>query len=98
MTMYDLTTPDGLIEKIEDNHAIVLFEHISAQFLGFKIDPKMIQFNLKSVLAQLGIDASLLKIETDFGMKRIRAEVNFIARNPLGLEMLKQIHKGAYVG
>lgn len=96
--MFDLTTPDGFIEKIEQNHAIILFEHISAQFLGFKIDPKLIQFNLKSVLAQLGLDASLLKIEIDFGMKKIRAEIEFIARSPLGLEMLKQIHKGAYVG
>jgi predicted Rossmann-fold nucleotide-binding protein len=96
--MFDLTTPDGFIETRNNNKAVVLFEHVSAQFLGFKIDPKLLQFNLKSILAQLGLDAALDHVEIDFGLKKIRAHVEFIPRCPLGVELLAILEKGAYVG
>lgn len=96
--MFDLITPDGFIESRESNKAVVLFEHISGQFLGFKLDPKFLQFNLKSILAQLGIDAVLEHIEIDFNLKKMRAYIEFIPRCPLGLELLSQLKKGAYVG
>ncbi|MFZ4772618.1 MAG: LOG family protein [Chlamydiia bacterium] len=96
--MFDLTTPDGNIEKMDGNKAAVLFEHISPQFLGFKIDRSFVQFNLKSMLAQLGLDAKLLDFELDYPLHRIRASIEFIPRSPLGSEILKTLRPGAFVG
>src|SRR3972149_4426045 len=61
---YDLITPDGYIEKIrkindETYEAEVLIEEISPAFLGFNSDISNIFFNIKSTLAQLGLDSVL---------------------------------------
>ena len=59
---FDLTTPDGKITAIKNisstkSNADVVIENISPAFVGFKIDPKLVIFNFKSTLAQLGINA-----------------------------------------
>ena len=96
--MYDLTTPDGKIESIDKNIARVSFEHISPLFLGFKIDKNLIQFNLKSILAQLGLDAKLHEVELDTFMRRAKATIELIPRCPLGKELFDRIGVGAYIG
>jgi len=58
---YDLVTPDGQITSIsrvndELYEATVSIKNISPAFVGFKIDRQLIFFNLKSTLAQLGVN------------------------------------------
>ena len=58
---YDLVTPDGKItqlKKIDEKKSLatVKIENISPAFIGYGIDKKLIFFNLKSTLAQLGIN------------------------------------------
>ena len=52
-THYDLATKDGIITKINYTSettatADLLIQNISSQFVGFAIEPALIQFNIKS--------------------------------------------------
>ncbi|HEY5235883.1 MAG TPA: hypothetical protein VIJ14_06880, partial [Rhabdochlamydiaceae bacterium] len=67
---FDLVTPDGkitTIKKISSTKSIaeVVIENISPAFVGFKIDRKLVIFNFKSALAQIGLNAKLQSIELD---------------------------------
>jgi hypothetical protein len=58
---YDLATPDGAITdltRLDDRtaHATVFIQNISPKFVGFQIDLQSIFFNIKSTLAQLGLN------------------------------------------
>ena len=62
---HDLVTPDGKIvelTRIDEKrvHAKVLIENISPSFLGFSIEKENVFFNLKSTLAQLGVNAKTI--------------------------------------
>ena len=59
--LYDLTSPDGMISSFEllnpqEAKVTVEISKISPVFRGFHIDPHLVSFNLKSTLAQLGLD------------------------------------------
>ena len=58
---HDLVTPDGIITSLKpisetSVEATVFIEGISAKFKGFEIEIECVFFNIKSTLAQLGID------------------------------------------
>ncbi|HXF28933.1 MAG TPA: hypothetical protein VN457_03720, partial [Chlamydiales bacterium] len=58
---HDLATPDGTIVEIvhiDERTAMaqVLIEEINRNFVGFEIDHQHVFFNIKSTLAQLGVN------------------------------------------
>ena len=100
---HDLTTPDGVllsINKLSETYAegTVQIEHISPWFVGFEIDKKLLYFNGKSVLAQIGLDI----VGTEFELKkeegRARVKVEITAIGPIAKEFLSILQEGAFVG
>jgi len=100
---YDLASPDGAIRQMQrinprtaEVHVVV--ENISPRFVGFQIDPERVFFNLKSTLAQLGLDG----IGTEYAIdsKKLMAEIKVMlyCHSPYGIELLDHIHEGAYIG
>lgn len=99
----DLVTPDGcitLIKTIDERTAevVVFIEHISPAFVGFKIDPALVLFNIKSTLAQLGVDGIGKAIQLDAKNGCAEVIVELKAYGALAIEMLKLIQAGAYIG
>ena len=75
-TTYDLITPDGFIHKFhksdaESKEVVVRIENIPRNFVGFHIDRSQIFFNLKSALAQLGINGIHKDIELSLSLIHI---------------------------
>lgn len=103
LTHYDLVTPDGAITNLRpidqfSSEAIVFIEHISPAFVGYRIDPRHVFFNIKSALAQLGVDAETLEFELT--PARHCAQVKILLRGigHVGCEMLKLLSVGTYIG
>ena len=102
-THYDLATKDGIITKINYTSettatADLLIQNISSQFVGFAIEPALIQFNIKSTLAQLGLNGYYSKLELD--KKNLCAEVTveLKAIGPIATALLKLLEVGAFIG
>jgi len=100
---YDLATPDGSITHFtpineKTAEAIVYIQNISPLFVGFKIDPQLILFNIKSTLAQLGIDGLGTNLELDEKNLCAHVHVQLHAIGPIATEMLKLIQVGASIG
>ncbi len=100
---YDLVTPDGVIERIYKKNgnileATVSIQHISPAFVGYKIDPSLIFFNLKSTLAQLGINAEGIQYELSPKMRSAKVQIKLIALGSIAKKMLPLIEEGAYIG
>lgn len=100
---HDLVTPDGvLIEyKILDEQTargVVEINDIDSSFKGYDIDPDLTFFNIKSALAQLGLDGSGVEIELDPIASTARILVEFRAYGKVGEALLKLMPEGAYVG
>lgn len=100
---YDLVTPDGQItslNKIAPDRACaeILIEDISPAFVGFSIDPEWTSFNLKSTLAQLGLQGTASTIEFDKGKGTARATISITAYGDIALALLGYIQVGAYIG
>lgn len=100
---YDLVTPDGSItniERINDKsiEATVFIENISTNFVGFQIDPLHILFNIKSTLAQLGVDGTSVSFELDFKNRCAQVKVLLTGYGAVAEEMLKYLEAGAYIG
>src|SRR5215470_5286477 len=90
---FDLITPDGKITALTTidrarKLATVLIENISPNFVGYKIDPLLTFFNLKSTLAQLGINAIGREYEPDQNNHSFRVKVELEALSPLADEFL----------
>ena len=101
--LFDLVTPDGKIidlQQIDPKRklATVLIEGISPAFIGYQIDPKLIFFNLKSTLAQMGMNAIGRAYEWDRKNHSVRIKVEFEAIGHLSSAMLDLLPVGAYVG
>lgn len=101
--LFDLVTPDGTVTSIiKTGHstaeAIVFIEKISPVFVGFHIDPHLVFFNLKSTLAQLGLEG--IGTEYSLNKKTLTAElkINLRAYGKLAGLMLDLITPGAYIG
>ncbi len=100
---YDLVTPDGVITNLKSlsntrKLATVRIDAISAAFVGFQIDPAYVQFNLKSTLAQLGINAIGQEYSLDAKNKIAEVQVELIAIGPVAVVMLELLEAGAYIG
>jgi hypothetical protein len=100
---YDLVSPDGVITNftpIDDNsaEAVVFIEKISPAFVGFKIPKENVFFNIKSTLAQLGVDG--VGIEYDINEKNRCAQVRVLIKGHGGIarELLKLFSVGMFIG
>ena len=100
---YDLVTPDGAIEQLTPisstrADAIVLIENISPAFVGHEIPSEFLFFNLKSTLAQIGINGIGTELELDPRNFSARVHVELHAIGPLAIQMLPLLEEGAYIG
>lgn len=100
---YDLVTPDGYIKEIYATHqerkmAIIEINSISPSFVGYEIDPALIQFNLKSTLAQLGMNGITREIHLDKKRNSAEVRVELEAFGPVSQAMLDLLQAGSYVG
>lgn len=100
---YDLITPDGIITnltQIDDtqSEAIVFIENISPAFVGFEIDEGRVFFNIKSTLAQVGIDGLGTEYELDPVRQCAQVRVQLKAVGKVGEAMLSLIKPGAHIG
>lgn len=103
LTHYDLVTPDGTITNFKSladtvAEAVVFIEKISPNFVGFQIDPQRVFFNIKSALAQLGLDGIGIEYELDPKNCCAQVKVKLQAIGEIGTEMLKLINVGTYIG
>lgn len=100
---FDLASPDGAIVSISEakggkRKALVRITDISPLFVGFSIDPHLVYFNIKSTLAQVGINGIGLHYTLDKAIQTAEIEVELIAIGPLGEKMLPLLTPGAYIG
>lgn len=99
---YDLVTPDGFISEIKSHKmgrlAVLKIEHISPAFVGFDLDKKSVTFNLKSTLAQLGIDAFCKSYSYEREHQLAHVEIELVSYGDLGKAMLDLLQVGAYIG
>lgn len=100
---YDLVTHDGTItnltrtsEKTAD--AIVFIENITPKFVGYQIDPELIFFNIKSTIAQIGLDGVGVEYELDPKNHCAQVKVELRAIGSLAVELLNYLQVGAYIG
>lgn len=103
ISQLDLVTPDGKILELSPidergARATVLIENIRPGFVGFEIEPKLVTFNLKSTLAQVGLNAIGEEYAIDKGKREARLTVRFDAIGPIAREMLTHLQVGAFVG
>ena len=94
---FDLTTPDGKItsiQKISDRmiRVVVDIEGINPALVGFDIDLHLVHFNLKSILAQIGVNGVDEQIELNKQKCTARAVVRLEAFGPIAREMLTYIY------
>ncbi|MEC7838439.1 MAG: hypothetical protein VX777_00205 [Chlamydiota bacterium] len=102
-TLFDLVTPDGKIisiDKLDENNVetIIFIENIAPIFVGFEIDQDKIFFNLKSTLAQLGLNGHGIEYELDPKSRSAQVKVHIRSHGEIGRLMLAQLRVGAYIG
>jgi predicted Rossmann-fold nucleotide-binding protein len=100
---YDLVTPDGHIIEIKEidkkkRLVTVRIEGISPAFVGYDIDPALVFFNMKSTLAQLGVNGIGLEYHFDRKHNTAYIQVELTALGHVGQAMLDLISNGAYIG
>ncbi len=100
---FDLVTPDGYVENIvkkseSEVETVVLIEGISRNFVGFEIDYSKIFFNLKSTLAQIGVESATIELELSYKFKQARVKVHLQGIDEIGCLLLKYLEPGAYIG
>lgn len=100
---YDLVTPDGLVTKMDRPSLELLnveiqIQNISPAFVGFRIDPVHITFNLKSTLAQLGLNAVLQEIELQEKNAFATVKAQLQAYGKIAIALFDFIQQGSYIG
>ena len=100
---FDLISPDGKIVKIKKQNATkmrveILIKNISSAFLGFHTDQKHTIFNLKSTLAQVGINSKQIAITLHKKKREAVLDIELTGISELGNEMLQYISLNDYVG
>jgi predicted Rossmann-fold nucleotide-binding protein len=100
---YDLVTPDGVIKEISQVNerqllATVYIENISPLFVGFRIDAERVFFNIKSVLAQIGVNGIGRHYQLDRQNNSALIQVELNAIGELAREMLPYLKIGAKIG
>ncbi len=101
--LYDLVSPDGFISKYEkissrEARASVSIKHISSVFKGFEIDIPLVSFNLKSTLAQLGLNGVGIAYHLDKEAHSAEVEVSLTAYGEIAEALLDNLSIGSYVG
>src|ERR1700722_17511870 len=99
INQFDLASPDGVIinlVRIDERNAeaIVFIENISPRFVGFQIDIKCVFFNIKSTLAQIGLDGRGIEYELDPKNHCAQVKVKLHCLGPLAVELLNHIEVG----
>ncbi len=102
-TQFDLITPDGTITdltRVDERtaEATVFIEGIAPTYVGFEIEPELVFFNVKSTLAQIGVDAISHSFELDKKAGSAEVHVTIRALGALAREMLKLLQVGASIG
>lgn len=102
-TQFDLATPDGIVtdikltsEKTAD--ALLFIQHISPDFVGFQIEPERVFFNIKSTLAQLGLNGIGQSYDLDPKNRCAQVKVQLQAIGPYAVAMLKLLQVGSSIG
>ncbi len=100
---YDLASPDGFIKELKllpdgTKEALVHIEHISPAFVGYRIEKEHLIFNLKSTLAQLGINGIGQEFMLDAKKNRAEVKVQLFGIGDIAKKMLELISEGAYIG
>jgi len=100
---FDLVTPDGVIAEIIDRSeeqltALVSIQQISPSFVGFEIDHSHVEFNVKSTLAQLGLNGEGKEYLIDAKRRSALVRVVFCPIGPLGKQLLALLDVGCLVG
>src|ERR1700733_6745711 len=99
---FDLVTPDGKITSLTRVNervarAVVSIENINSSFVGFEIEPTLVHFNLKSILAQIGLNGTDEQMELDKRRGTAQVVVRLDAIGPIAREMLTHIQIGAAI-
>lgn len=100
---YDLVTPDGAITNLtrvdpKTATATVFIEKISPAFVGFSIPTEKVFFNIKSTLAQIGLDGVGQEYEIDQKNHCAQVKIELKAIGSLAKELLDLLQVGAYIG
>lgn len=100
---HDLVTPDGVIVALRTlserrRLAQLRIERISPLFVGYQIDADRVYFNIKSTLAQVGINGVGHDYVWDRARGVVELQVDLWALNELGQAMLEYLMVGAYIG
>ncbi len=100
---YDLVSPDGLIKsltKTGDSCAIaeIFIHNISPAFVGFHLSHEHISFNLKSTLAQLGLNGTIQELVLDPKDNTARVNVQLCAYGKIARALLHLLEEGSYIG
>lgn len=100
---FDLITPDGFIteiKKIDEKsvEANLKIDNISDAFLGFQVDQSKVFFNLKSTLAQLGVDCFNANIELNKKKKQALVSLKLFAHCPLAEKILSFLNPKDFIG
>ncbi|MEI8366595.1 MAG: hypothetical protein WCF65_09295 [Parachlamydiaceae bacterium] len=100
---YDLVSPDGCITEIslinpKIAHATVFIENISPAFVGFDIPVEKIFFNIKSTLAQIGLDGIGIEYEIDRKTRSAQVKLELKAMGSLAEELLRYLTVGCFIG
>lgn len=100
---YDLVSPDGYITRLcplgpTRAEATLLIQNISPSFVGFRIDPSQLFFNIKSTLAQLGLDGIGRDLAIDPVHRLVQLKVDLVAYGALAQSLLSHLREGAYIG
>src|ERR1700722_6369957 len=100
---YDLATPDGAItmmRRIDEKTAevTIFIENITPVFVGFSINHECVFFNIKSTLAQLGLDGIGQEYELDKMRLCATVKVTLHAMGQLAMAMLDYLTVGDYIG
>lgn len=100
---HDLVTPDGKIVELSPlengvREAKIAIENISPFFLGYSLDRSNVFFNLKSTLAQLGVDAKTLNFELSKHHRNGEVSLELFSLSPEGALFLSSLSSGAYIG
>jgi len=100
---YDLITPDGIVSSIKKidklrYEATVTIENISPLFRGFSIEKERVFFNLKSTLAQLGVNGRGKEYELSQAKRTARVIVELEAIGEVGALVLSHLEPHTYIG
>jgi predicted Rossmann-fold nucleotide-binding protein len=99
----DLVTPDGLITNLKHidaktAEATVFIDKISPTFIGFHIDHDRVMFNIKSTLAQVGLDGIGFEYDIDKNKRCAHIKVQLNAIGAIAVELLSLLQLGSYIG